>query len=410
MDKRLVSSTSLPAHTRSMVLAFIIVIAFLDGATINWIPITYQIFADEFGAGLEAQGRSWGLFFLGGIAIAAVGGWLTRCFGLKGALAAALLIFGVGLSIIGLTTVFWIILLGCFLFGIGNSWITILYNTTISSFFPEIRQRLYTWANVSLSVGAFSILPLLGTWFETPEYTGGWRTAYGGLGLALVGFSTLLFLIKTNLKSPTAQQPRVHKVESAIDLILRRQFFLIGICFLLYAMAQFGISSWVAQLYRERLPIDDGRAGLLLGVNSIGYLLGLLTLGWYTRRRHFNERILLGLCTGAATIVLAGLILNHNYHIALALMIAEGAVVSGSGPALYSFVGGRFPEEGATAFALLMGFSRVGSASGPYIVGLLGEELNSLETAMWVLPIFSGLVAVMSLSWEFLERRRSRGT
>ena len=84
--------------------------------------------------------------------------------------------------------------------------------------------------------------------------------------------------------------------------------------------------------------------------------------------------------------------------------------MSGSGPALYSFVGGRFPEEGATAFALLMGFSRVGSASGPYIVGLLGEELNSLETAMWVLPIFSGLVAVMSLSWEFLERRRSRGT
>ena len=409
MDKQLVSSTGLPARTRLVVLVFIIFIAFLDGATINWIPITYQIFADEFGVGLEAQGRSWGLFFLGGIAIAAAGGWLTKCLGLKGALAAALLIFGVGLCIIGLASLFWIVLLGCLFFGIGNSWITILYNTTISAFFPEIRQRLYTWANVSLSVGAFSVLPLLGTWFGHPEYTGGWRTAYDGLGLALVGFAAFLFLIRKNFESPSEQESPTHGLQSAIGLILRGQFFLIGICFLLYAMAQFGISSWVAQLYRERLSIDDGRAGLLLGVNSIGYLLGLLILGWYTRRRHFNERILLGLCTGTATIVLISLIVNHNYYIALALMIAEGAVVSGSGPALYSFVGGSFPEEGATAFAFLMGFSRVGSACGPYIVGLLGEQLNSLETAMWVIPVFSGSVAVMSLSWEFLERWRTGG-
>ena len=381
-------------------------LAYLAGATINWLPVTFNIFKTEFAAGLEAQGRTWGLFFVGGILIAAIGGWLTNSLGIRRAIAGTLLVLGMGMAVIGLAPFFWVLLIGCFFFGMGGNWMTVVYSTLISAHFDERRQALYLWANAALSLGSFITLPLLGLWFEHEDYTGGWRTAYAGLGsLFLVLSFLLLILLPNSLQQTGRKEESIEDGYSAVSLLKRRAFLLISLCFFLYAMAQLGISSWVGQLYRHRLGIDDAEAGLLLGVNSIGYLAGLVSLSFISMRWKFNNRILLGSCAGAATLVLATLILNRSYPMALALMILEGAAIAGSGPAIFAFVSARFAREGAAAFALLVGFSQIGAAAGPYLVGVFGEWLGSLEIAIWVIPVLSCSLAVLSFTWELLEGR-----
>ena len=392
--------------SRLLVIGVSMSLAYLTGTTINWLPVTFNIFETEFAAGLEAQGRTWGLFFVGGILIAALGGWLTNLFGIRRATAGTLFFLGIGMAVIGLAPFFWVLLIGCFFFGIGSNWMTVVYSTLISSHFDDRRQALYLWANTALSLGSFITLPLLGLWFKHEEYTGGWRTAYTGLGAVFVGvtFVLLISLPATLQRTRQDGEPKEGRY-SAVVLLRHRAFLLISFCFFLYAMAQLGISSWVGQLYRHRLGIDDAEAGLLLGVNSIGYLAGLVSLSFVSMRRKLNNRILLGSCAGAATLVLVTLILNRNYPMALALMILEGAAIAGSGPAIFAFVSARFAREGATAFALLVGFSQVGAAAGPYLVGFLGEWLGSLETAIWIIPVLSCGLAVISLTWELLEGR-----
>ena len=381
-------------------------LAYLTGATINWLPVTFNIFETEFAAGLEAQGRTGGLFFVGGIFISALGGWLTNSLGIRRATAATLLVLGVGMAVIGLAPLFWVLLIGCFFFGMGGTWMTVVYSTLISGHFDERRQALYLWANAALSLGSFITLPLLGLWFEHEDYTGGWRTAYTGLGSVFIVVSFLLLIsLPAALQRTGPKEESKEDGYSAVSLLRRRAFLLISFCFVLYTMAQLGISFWVGQLYRHRLGIDDTEAGLLLGVNSIGYLAGLVSLSFVSMRRKLNNRILLGSCAGAATLVLVTLILNRSYPAALALMILEGAAIAGSGPAIFAFVSSRFARAGATAFALLVGFSQVGAAAGPYLVGFLGEWLGSLETAIWVIPVLSCGLAVLSFTWELLEGR-----
>ena len=401
-----VKSTS---PSRLLVIALIMSLAYLVGATINWLPVTFKIFEAEFTAGLEAQGRTWSLFFVGGICIAALGGWLTTSLGIKRAIAGTLFLLGCGMGLIGLAPLFWVLLIGCFLFGMGNNWMTVVYSTLVSSQFEERRQALFLWANAALGVGSFVTLPLLGLWFEQKEYTGGWRTAYAGLGAACVGTSLVLLIsLPATLQKIRTRKTSDEPKSSATSLLAQGSFWLIGICFFLYAMAQLGISSWVGQLYRYRLSIDDTQAGLLLGVNGIGYLAGLVSLSFFSMRRKLNDRILLASCAGTTTLVLLALILNQSYPVAVALMVLEGATIAGSGPAIFSFVSDRFAKEGAAAFALLIGFSQIGAAAGPYTVGFLGDRLGSLEIAIWMIPATSGVLALLSFTWEFLERRADK--
>ena len=393
---------------RVTVLTVSIGLAFLSGATINWLPVTYAHFEREFAAGLQAQGSTWGLFFVGGIVIAALGGWLTKSLGLKRAASGTLLVLGLGMSIVGGAPLFGVLLIGCFLFGMGMNWMTIVYSTLISSHFQERRQSLFLWANAALSGGSFLTLPLLGIWFEHTEYTGGWRSAYLGLGAgAILGGGLLLWLCSSLDPVATPEEETGAKKDSGLKSLMGQGgFWLIGLCFFLYAMAQLAICSWVGQLYRYRLSIDDAQAGSLLGFNSLGYLIGLLILSWLSSRRNYNDRLLLAACCGSATVVLIGVILSQEYTLGLVLMTLEGATIAGSGPAIFSFVGARFQKEGALAFALLVGFSQVGASAGPYSVGFLGERLGGLETAIWIVPFLSAVVALLSLTWEFGDRKR----
>ena len=392
---------------RVTVLVLSIGLAFLSGATINWLPVTYAHFEREFTAGLQAQGSTWGLFFVGGIVIAALGGWLTKRLGLKRAASGTFLVLGLGMSIVGGAPRFWVLLVGCFLFGAGMNWMTIVYSTLISSHFQERRQSLFLWANAALSAGSFLTLPLLGTWFEQTEYTGGWRTAYLGLGVSAILGSGLLLLLRSRLDPFTTAEEETGAQDGGLKSLMGQGgFWLIGLCFFLYAMAQLAICSWIGQLYRYRLSINDAQAGSLLGFNSLGYLIGLLILSWLSSGRNYNDRLLLAVCCGSATVVLIGVILSQEYTLGLVLMTLEGATIAGSVPAIFSFVGARFQKEGALAFALLVGFSQVGASAGPYSVGFLGERLGGLETAIWIVPFLSVVVALLSLTWEFGDRKR----
>jgi hypothetical protein len=63
----------------------------------------------------------------------------------------------------------------------------------------------------------------------------------------------------------------------------------------------------------------------------------------------------------------------------------------------------RFPSQLTMAYALYGGFSAIGAAVGPYLIGAVGN-LFGLETSIWFGPVASLSLALVALLWFLRER------
>jgi fucose permease len=144
---------------------------------------------------------------------------------------------------------------------------------------------------------------------------------------------------------------------------------------------------------------------LLLSVNAAGFFVGRLILGTWLAGK-FPDRVLLGICATGGTTAFVLVNLCNNYILALILMVAFGAIMSGDAPSINSLVAKQFAAESGVAFGLLQAIGAVGSTSGPWLIGRLGESYG-LQRAIWFGPLFLLALALMTASWELIDRRKA---
>lgn len=393
-----------PTH---LILPFVLALGFFEGAIYNFLPITFPAFAHQFGLTLEQLGRVPLVFFLSTIVFSFGGGWLIARLGLRRAAVAILGLLIVAFVIIACMTSFLMLLVGACLFGLAVVGMEVLSASIITDVLGDKRQsNFFIWA-VANALGAVIGPAVLGA-FIKHSMSGAWiwRSAY--LGSAAVATLFLLWplLLRSRWQSSMASHEESVTAAGALMVVLRRPvIYALGFTIFLHGVAQIGMISWVGQVYLARFPIDPEQAAYFISFNSAGYFIGRSLMIWLTRHWKISELTLLACCAGMGSLAYVATIAAPTYGSGLLLFAVAGMFISGNGPCINSYTGLRFPGATATAFAVMNGYGNIGSATGPYFVGLIGNRFG-LEHGIWLLPAFSATLAAFALVWRISDKRR----
>src|SRR5438093_10227193 len=88
-------------------------------------------------------------------------------------------------------------------------------------------------------------------------------------------------------------------------------------------------------------------------------------------------------------------------------MACSGICMSGNAPAMNSYLAHRFANRLEFAFAIYQGFGALGSAVAPPLIGFVGDRMG-LATAVWLIPLSSGALALLALCWGWFQARHER--
>ena len=369
----------------------------------NWLPVLFNVFEREFGANLEQQGRTLQYLFGSGLLIVVLGGWLTQRLGLKGASFCAISVCAAGLLLIGLSDSFSLLLAGCSIYGFGTTWMYLIYGVFVSRSFPGQHQKAFLINNMVLAAMGGTGPLLLGFWLSRSLP---WRHMFlfaGALNL-LFGMFILFFREYQETVAGKAVGDRPEKQKSPkMSVLFRGNMWLIGVAYVLHGIAELGIVSWVGKLYYQRLGIAEEQMALFISVNVISFGLGRFLLTFIAGR--FRDLTLLGLCAAGGTLFFVLIFLTSNYTVGLILIAASGICMSGNAPAMNSYLAHHFTDQLEFSFAVYQGFGALGSAIAPPLIGFVGDR-TGLETAVWLIPLSSGILAVLAFCWTWFQARK----
>lgn len=389
---------------RDPILWFVLALVFVYSGVYNCLPVTFPIFKRVFGTSLEQMGQSQSIFFLSGVLFSPMGGWFIGLIGLDRALRTVLLAVAVALCLIGGASGFALTLLGAFCFGLAMTALNVIYSSVISGHFDQKRQSVFFLAGLADGGGSIVGTAALGSWFAYAERSGGnWRAGYYAAAGIVVGQALWAWRLRTeaNVGNDAGSE---HPAFSAAKEVLRSpDLYAAGILAFFHGLAQGGMISFVGQLYQKKFAIDAALAAYLISLNSGGQFGGRFALSWITAHWRIHELLVLGTCATLAAFSFVATILAPKYSWGLAAFAIAGIFVSGNGPSLSSYVGLRFPSRLPTAYALYGGFSAIGAAAGPYLIGAVGSQFG-LEASIWFGPVASVVLALVSLWWFLRER------
>jgi fucose permease len=392
---------------RRFLLPFVLALGFFDGAIYNFLPITFPVFTRQFGLTFEQLGRVPLVFFLSTIVFSLGGGWLIAGLGLRRAAVAILGLLVMAFLIIACMASFPMLLMGAGLFGLAVVGMEVLSAAIITDALGDKRQsNFFIWA-VANAIGATIGPAVFGGFIRHSAIaTSTWRVAYLGSAAAAAAFLLWPLLLRSCWPSRQVSPEESAATAGALMVVLKRPvIYALGVAIFLHGVAQIGMVSWVGQIYLARFPIDPEQAAYFISFNSAGFFVGRSLMTWLTGRWKIPELTLLACCAGLGSLAYIATIAAPTYRSGLLLFAVAGMLISGNGPCINSYTGLRFPGAVATAFAVMNGYGNIGSASGPYFVGLIGNRFG-LERGIWFLPAFSLTLAAFALFWRMDEKRR----
>lgn len=394
-------------NARRFLLPFVLALGFFDGAIYNFLPITFPVFSLQLGLTFEQLGRVPLVFFLSTIVFSLGGGWLIACLGLRRAAVTILGLLIMAFIIIACMASFPMLLAGAGLLGLAVVGMEVLSAAIITDALSDKRQsNFFIWA-VANAVGATIGPAVLGVFIRHSMIaTSTWRVAYLGGAVAAAAFLLWPLLLRSCWPSRQASPDESAAAAGTLMVVLKRPvIYALGFAIFLHGVAQIGMVSWVGQIYLARFPIDPEQAAYFISFNSAGFFVGRSVMTWLTSRWKIPELTLLACCAALGSLAYIATIAAPTYRSGLLLFAIAGMLISGNGPCINSYTGLRFPGVVATAFAVMNGYGNMGSASGPYFVGLIGNQFG-LERGIWFLPAFSLTLAAFAFFWRMDEKRR----
>jgi MFS family permease len=278
--------------------------------------------------------------------------------------------------------------------GAGSN--TIAYSRVLSSWFDRQRGLALGLTMSGIGVGA-TIMPVVAQGLIDAF---GWRGAYAGLGLIVlvIAYPLVMAVIRDNPQDmglrPDGDEPSNVSVASSLatspneDGLLRaevfrsRDFWLLNAIFLVMAAAVHGVQIHLVPLLRDH-GISAQTAAVVASAMGFATLVARIGEG-YLFDRFFAPKVAIVVFLGAT----AGIgLLQAADTIWLAWL---GAILIGVGAGAESSLLGYLTSRyfGLRSFGELFGYVfasfMVGTAIGPYAVGLGYEALGSYDAVLWV--------------------------
>jgi FSR family fosmidomycin resistance protein-like MFS transporter len=326
-------------------------------------------------------------------------------------LAASLTSLALGYLIIGLSNIYWLVLLGVAVTGLGTSmWHAPAFGT-LGAMYPERRATALAVHRMGGSLGD-SISPIVmglllgGVAFWGLEWSGlSWRV----LALVLVApallsaLAVLIFYGKaTGVKGASGPQDIATYIRSARALLRNGTVVSMVVLTSVRAMAHNGLNIFLIVYMDEDLGFSEF---------TIGYHIALLTffgigsaplLGWLSDKIGRRPVISVGL---AAIALLVAALLLFGEGLSFALVLAFlGVFLYSINPVMLATAIDAAPRGiEASVTALMFTGSAIFGAISPVIAGRL-RELHGMDGVFLYTAVIVGLVALASL---FVPIRRS---
>jgi MFS family permease len=328
-------------------------------------------------------------------------GRLIRRFGARTLIAAALLLVGGSMVMIGFATNFVVITILYLLTGVGSALSNVPIIALIATWFePAVRGRAAGMVVIGNGLG------IIMAGYLVPIFNGsdhGWRLSWFVLGVTAIGTAGICWMLIRNRPSTgygsgvKAKEPdhgcqpdRRTKLGSGVFAHCALIYFLFGCTYVVY------VTFFVTSLVQERY-LSEYEAGLLWA--WVGWLsLGSGPLFGYLSDRFSRRAALSGVfCIQAIAYASAATFLPETF---LYLSIFCFGIVAWSIPTIMAALIGDLagPERTAAVFGFVTFIFGIGQISGPYGAGLLAELSGGFSASFLV-------AALLALGAAFLSAR-----
>jgi MFS family permease len=328
-------------------------------------------------------------------------GWLIDRWGIRPILLPIVVLSASSIALIALTPhsvgVFMLLFAITGLLGSGQG--PLAYAKCVSAWFDDRRGLALGITMSGIGLGA-ALVPQFAQWLIGNF---GWRMAYLGLGLLTltVAFPAVFLFIsepgKARATGGTAQLPSFASQDRLPDLEVRealggRRFWLITCALMLVSTVTQGMVVHTVPLLTDKDYSPETAATLMIAV-------GLSTMAGRLLSEYLVDRIFAPFVAACFFLMpCLGIYLLDSALSPVAGIISLG-LASGTEIDMIGFLTSRY--FGMKRFGQLYGYLFasfvVGSAVGPYLMGLAFEQMHSYEPALWLFGAFMLLASVVIL-------------
>jgi MFS family permease len=327
-----------------------------------------------------------------------VAGGLMDKYGVRPVMLTSIVLFAANIAAIALSNALAVFILLVALSGItGVGQGPVGYVKSISSFFDKRRGIAIGLAVSGTGVGT-ALLPQYAQWLIT---TMGWRAAYVGLAVVLVVVAApaVLLFIREPASSPMA---RARQTQAGLgvalpglsvrEAIASRSFWLLGLGFVLAAMAVNGMVVHVVSLLSDRGWPADAAARIMIWA-GLASVAGRLIAGYLLDRLFAPYVALLSFLVG-----LAGLYLLASDASPVLGVIGVG-LTTGAEIDIIAYMTSRYfgLRQFGQLYGYLFGLFLVGTGAGPALMGAVHTRLQSYDMAFLAFGVMLAIAACVML-------------
>ncbi len=332
---------------------------------VNLLPVYLTTFAEDFGGlGEQELGLIATVMFAGLVAGILLSGPLADRLGARPFVVGGPGLIVVGLVMMALAQGYHALLVASFVMGFGAGALDMVLSPIVSALCPERRSSAMNRLHAFYCVGGVGtvVVASAGLHFDLP-----WRWVTAGIalapGLLLVGFAWAWL--------PPLVHPD-HDREGIGSLLRRPRFYAALLAIALAGATEAGMVTWLPAYSERVLGYTRATGGMALAAFSVAMAVGRMSASGGVGRIG-PHALLAGAGVACAGLYTLGA-LSPVAPVALGACVLVGLGCSAIWPTNLGITADRFPQGGATMFALLAGIGNAGCLVIPWVEGVVAEH------------------------------------
>jgi MFS family permease len=358
---------------------------------INFLPVFLTTLATDLGTGTPLDDQKLGLIgsvtFAGLVSGILLSGPLADRWGARLFAVGGNLLIAAGLCVIGLSQTYAAVMIGSAVMGFGAGALDMILSPIVAAVQPKRRTLSMNLLHAFYCIGAVMTI-FAGSVALRSGYD--WQVVAFAL-LPLPGMLGLAFLF---VGLPQLVEEKVVRL-STRRLLLKPVFIALMIAICLGGATEAGMAYWLPAYAEKTLGFSQWASGMGL----VGFSLAMVAgrLGIMLLPRNVDAVSLMLACCIGTSILFPIASFAGSKEIAMAACVLAGLSGSCLWPSTLAVAADRYPNGGATMFALLAALGNFGGIFMPWVVGVIADA----TTMRWGLAsaTICPVVMVVILLW-----------
>ena len=334
---------------------------------LNLLPVFLTHLSERFGgaSGLAAEqlGRLGAAGFFGLVIGIVITGPLADRWGAKPFAQLGNGLIAVSLLGLAFAPTYEMLAIGLVVLGLGAGILDMVLSPVVAALNPERRAAAMNWLHSYYCVGAVVTI-LVGTVLLRLGF--GWRMAC----LALVPLPLLLIIGFAPRAFPSMA---VEGTRTRVRDLLRRGWFLLALAAIFLGGAtELGMAQWLPAYAETSLGFPAWIGGTSLLLFSVAMALGRMVVGAAGTR--WNPYTIMALSCATSVVLFLAASFFPEDRVALVACILAGFTGSCLWPTMLAVTADRYPQGGASMFAVLAAFGNAGGIAMPWLVGWVADR------------------------------------